>query len=352
MGVGLFGYVAVGVNSSGGTASNSVNITDFLPITGETLAEQRNDLQSAAITGIVDVQNICTGPTNVTGGVSVEVQPVSIGYLFRSFFDSTSTSLGGLSVGSGSFLSACNSHGTIRVHRFLASNAQFQSGSGSDVPTLTMHAFRGPNATVGVDSAFAYYKMACTDFELTFDTGAFITANFNYQGIATGYVPSTNAVIPQHVCFTWDAVSISIAGAADATFQNLTIRGNNNMEFIRTLDTTVNPSLLKRNGLRTFELSGNLSFQNHTQYGRFHNGSEFPVTVTVLGPLITAGFNHQLRLEMPRVKFTQVAPQINGPGFISVPFTAQAFYSVGSGTAFDAWLVNTRTSAYTVNSNG
>lgn len=350
MAVGMFGYVACGVESQGGTASHSVAICDWLPLVSETLAEQRTDLPSAAITGIVDVQNICQGPGTISGNVTVEVQPVSIGYLFRSFFDSTTTAQG--SGAATTFANYINSHATNRIHRFIASNAQFQAGSGSDVPTLTLHAFRGPSASTAVDSAFGYFQMACSDLEITFDTGAYITANAGFQGRGAAYVPSTTATIPQHVCFMWDSVSVSVAGAGDATFQNITWRGSNNMEFIRTLDGTVNPSLLKRNALRSFELSGNMSFQNHAQFGRFKNGSEFPMVITVRGPQISSGYNHTMRIDMPRVKFTQVAPQIQGPGFISMPFQATAFYSPGSATACDVWLVNTRISDYRTNSAG
>lgn len=348
MASGLFAYVGVGVESNAGNASSSVAICDFLPFTSENLTESRNDLVSAAMTGLVDVQNICTGPQNIGGSVTVEMQPVSIGYLLRSFFDATSTSVG--SASASAWYSQAASLAGVRIHQFIGKATQFQSGSGSDVPTLTLHALRGPSTTA--DSAFAYYNMSCTDFEMVFDTGAFLTATFNFQGRAAGYAAGTTPSLPGHICWTWNSASISIAGAANATFQNLTIRGNNNLEFIRTLDGTINPSLFKRNGLRTFEISGNATFQNHTEYQRFKNGSEFPMVVTVEGPVITGSTRHAMRINLPRVKYTALSPTANGPTFISVPFQGQAFYSAASAHACEILLVNTRISDYMTNSNG
>lgn len=350
MASGLFTWVGVGVESSAGTASGSVTICDYLPFTSENLTESRNDLQSAAITGLVDVQNICTGPQQIGGSISVEMQPVSIGYLLRSFFDSTSTAAG--SATAAAWFAQVASTAGVKVHQFIGKSTQFQAGSGSDVPTLTIQAERGP--TFASDSAFTYYNMACTDFEMVFDAGQFLTATFNFQGRAAGYAaqPAGAPNLPSHICWTWNSASISIAGAANTTFQNITLRGNNNLDFIRTLDGTINPSLFKRNGLRTFDISGNATFQNHTEYQRFKNGSEFPMVITVEGPVITGSVRHAMRINLPRVKYSALSPTANGPTFISVPFQGSAFYSPSSGEACEILLVNTRQSDYMTNSNG
>src|SRR2546422_590709 len=91
MAVGLVGYMGVGVESSGGTASSSVTIMDFIPFVSETLAATRVDLPDQSIRQIWDEPKIYNGQQNVGGNIQTVFHPMLTGYLLRTVFDVETT---------------------------------------------------------------------------------------------------------------------------------------------------------------------------------------------------------------------------------------------------------------------
>ena len=347
MAVGMTGFVAVGVESSGGTASHSVTPVAFLPFTTETLNQNKSTLDSTAITGIFDVLHRCDGPDNIGGSVTVEVQPATIGYLLRSVFD-TCTAAAADDAAS-DWRAAQSSGANVSVHQFIAKQAVFQSGSGSDVPTLTFHKYLGPSASS--DSSFAFYQMACSQAEITCDVGNFARATFDFVGRKAGKTARVTPTTPEQVCMTGVQTSVSIDGAGNASYETISVRINNALEQKFLLNGSANAELLRRTGFRTVEVNGTMSFQDHTQSARFLASSTGQLKVILTSDTnISSGHPHQLIITVPKFRYTALNPQIGGPGFISVPFQGVGEYHTGSGTSVEMLVVTSRTNNWTVNS--
>ncbi len=163
MSVGALGYVGVGVESSAGTASGSVAIADYIPILSENLIVNRSDLDDNSILAQWDEVRVYNGQQFVSGDVDMQVHPLASGYFLRSVFDVTTAAKGNNSAA----LPA--SHSAVFLHRFTTKQTQFQSGSGSDLPTLTFEIYRGP--AIGQGSSFAYYNCAGNTLELSVSAG-------------------------------------------------------------------------------------------------------------------------------------------------------------------------------------
>lgn len=347
MSTGMQGYFSVGVESSAGTASGSVTAVAFVPILSETLRVEINPLFSQGLTGRFYEQRAYNGLQSVAGTVEMEAEPNHMGWFLRSAFDATSTSPG--SLGSGGWDNLINSSATFKVHRFIALNTQFQSGSGSDLPTLTCEVYRGPGPATTAGSAFGYYNCSAGALEFAIEAGQL--ARMSVDLIGRDYSTlSARAVssYPNPDCFMWSQASVSIAGVGTALFESVRIRLDNGLESVPKLDGRLRPDLIKRNRFATVEMNGSISFQSFTDYDLFIAGSERPVVIS-----FTSLNSAQLRIQLPAFRYiTFPGPNLSGPGRISIPFTGRAMYHPGSLTPCEFNLVNNKTTSYLVNSTG
>ncbi len=342
MATGMLGYAAVGVNS---TTTDSVAVCDYVAFTSETFQVTPAPLFSQGITNKWDEQRAYNGLQTVGGNLSGEVHPTQFGYILRSAFDATSTA-----PGSGATFAvpaiAGNSSATWRAHQFILAQTQFQSGSGSDVPTMTWELARGP--AIGTASAFVYYGMACNVLEITVEGGNLARFSSDWLGVEYGRKAATTPAYSVPEAFLWSQCSVSVNGAGASTFEALTVRVNNQLVQPVKIEGRLRPSGSKRNAFRTVDVNGNIAFENDTQYDLFLAGSEFAVKL-----FFTAQNSTRLLIDLPAVRYTvHPGPNAQGPGRIVIPFQGRAMWHPGSGTAGQVVLVNQRVSPYTANSNG
>lgn len=340
MSVGMIGYFGLGVESS--TIQDSAATCDFVAITGETLAATRNDLIGQGLTQKFDEEETYNGLVSVGGNVSMEVHPLTIGYMLRSAFDATSTSVG--STGANAWYNIAGSHQSWRVHQFIAKQTTYQVGSGSDLPCLTFEVFRGPSTSVG--TAFLYYNCCANAMELSVQAGQLMGASFDFIGREYGRKAQQTPAFNTPAAFVWAQSSVSVNGVGKAHFESLTVRLNNALEPFPRLDGKYRNSIIRRTGFRTVEISGSLTFSDDTDYDLFTQGSESNLTVTFTLPT-----SEMLVIRAPAFRYTAFAPNLGGPGRVAVGFNGRAMWHAGSGTPLEVLLFNGRTNPYTVNSN-
>ncbi len=351
MASGMMAFMGVGVESSGaGDASTgawSATIVDFIPITGENLTVQRADLPDPSLWVNYFERKMYNGIRRVEGGVQFVAHPVLTGYLLRTAFDTCTVvdSSPLLQVGAG----LTNSHGGVKEHRFTAlGTGQFQSGSGSDLPTLTIEMNRGP--VMGSGSSFLYYNCAGNTLELTCEAGQFTRGSVELLGRDFGGKPrSTVSFIPPEA-FLWHTASVSVAGTARPQFESLTFRLENNLEAIPVLDGRNAPDLIKRNDFARVSVNGNVSFRTFDDYQTFLNGSEQVLKATFTGKTISgSGHQEKMEWEVPGFRFSTYPLNASGPQHITIGFTGRGMISPTSNYAARISLVNSRVSAYFVN---
>lgn len=341
MSVGLVGYMGIGVESSGGTASSSATIVDYLPFVSETLQVTRTDLPDPSIAAQWDERKMYGGQQTVGGGLQTIFHPTLSGYLLHTVFDVETAMQGFQTV----------SLAGLRDHRFTLKQTQFESGSGSDLPTLTIEMYRGPllQATTA-GSSFCYYNCTGNAGEIVLEAGQLVKVNVDLVGRDYGGIQKTAQTFAAPDGFTWNQASVAVVGQPSTLFSALTVRVENNLDQIPKLDGRLRADLLKRRDFRRVMVNGTLVFQTFSEWDRFTAGSEGRLLVTVTGSTATASFNNWLTIDVPRMRYSTLPVNISGPGPISISFTGRGMIDPTSGYACEVTMVNTRINAYTVNS--
>jgi hypothetical protein len=345
MSTGMLGFVGIGVESSGGASATGVYsapIHGYVPFISETLTNNRNDIESQVIQSQFDTVRMYTGLQTIQGAITAEVNPIAAGYLLRPVFDQC-TMVQSTALVSG----LVASHSGVRAHVFTAGQTQFHAGSCSDLPTVTVEVFRGPTTQTG--TSFVYYNCAGNTMELQIQAGQLAQMTVDLLGREYGRKAESTATFPAAEAFLWSQASVSIGGTARPIFESVTVRLNNALDAVPLLDGRLRPNLIKRNGFRTVEMNGTMSFQTDSDYDLFIAGSETAVRITFTGPAIsTAPANNAVfDISIPAFRYTAHPINIGGPGRISVPFQGRGMWHSGSGTALNIVLVNTKTVSYT-----
>lgn len=347
MAVGMVGFLGIGVESSGNagtTGAYSATIMDFIPFVSESMIRERNDLPDPSIWTNFDERKMYNGLQRVSGGVQTVVHPGLTGYLCRTAFDVATTARNAI------LLNGTNSDAGLYAHRFVTGQTQFQAGSGSDLPTITMEVNRGP--IMGSGSSFVYYNNAANALEFVIEAGQFLRCNVEMIGRdAGGKVRSVPSYVPP-ATFLWNTVSVAVAGASKPYYESLTVRLENNLEAVPTLDGRLLPDLVKRNDFRRVSVNGTLSFRNFDDYTSFLQGSESSLNLTAVGDVVApTGTNKEERLviDVPKFRYSTFAPNIGGPGRIVVNFTGRGMIDPTSLYSLQVTFVNTRQSPYSVN---
>jgi hypothetical protein len=348
MSTGMLGFIGIGVESSGGasaTGAYSAAVNNYVPFISETLTNNRNDIESQVIQAQFDTVRMYTGLQTIQGAITAEVNPIAAGFLMRPVFDQcTATQAHPLVASAGIVLS----HTGVRGHLFTAGQTQFHAGSCSDLPTITVEVGRGPTTQSG--TSFVYYNCAGNALELSIQAGQLASMTVDLVGREYGRKQASVPTFPAAEAFLWSQASVVIGGAARPIFESVTVRISNQLEATPLLDGRLRPNLIKRNGFRTVEVNGTMSFQTDSDYDMFIAGSETSLRMTFTGPQISAGVvNYAVfDIQMPAFRYTAHPINIGGPGRIGVPFQGRAMWHAGSGTAVTMVLVNTRTNPYTI----
>jgi hypothetical protein len=356
MAIGAIGYMVVGVDSSGNTAGTLSNspaggCQDFLPFISEGFAITKDDVPDVSISGNWDQDGVFNGIQRVEGNVTILAHPIQMGWFFQSAFDTSTTApCGSLSNGITGATSAATT--AAKEHLFITKNVQFQTGSGSDLPTLSFEIFRGPQ---GVGSAFAFYNCAANNLEVIFEAGQPGRVSADFIGRDHGRVPRRSTLtFGNPEAYIWCAASVQIGGQFSPILESLTTRVENALQGIARLDGRCRGyDLIKRTDFRRVFMSGTIGFNNDIQYDNFISGSETSIRVTCKGDNAIAGTNkNTFLIDAPRMRYNAFPVAVGGPGRVVTNFTAQCLYDNTSNYALQIFLVNTRISGYWVNSNG
>ncbi|MCI0660999.1 MAG: phage tail tube protein, partial [Acidobacteria bacterium] len=137
--------------------------------------------------------------------------------------------------------------------------------------------------------------------------------------------------------FAFDTCSLRIGGNATALVEGLTININNQLSGIPSLRNSRDIRMIRRTGPQLIRVSGNMAFEDITEYAKFLIETEQPF---VLNFYRADSFN--LRIDLPRVVYTTYPIGIAGRDRVLVNFDGIARYHPGSGHAIKMTLTTTR----------
>jgi hypothetical protein len=316
MAYGQLGHLGLCFQGSVGTPLT--NSLSFVPIVSETVAETIEPLVETGMYGRLAEPPRLEGVHKVEGEVRTEAHPVHIGSFLKAALGKVTTSL----------------QGSAFVHEFLPAAADWDNRAA--VPPVTMEVHRD------VGSAFVYSDMLATSLALEIAQGQLLSAKTAWVG---GRLTRQAAAAPSFKSgrpYTWDVASASYDGVAIADLRKVSLVFDNQLAAQYTLSSGRSPRRVVREGPQTVSIEGTLVLQDQVLFQEFLDQSEKRLVLAFDGPQVASGTNARLTLDVPRLRFTEFAPQLAGPGQVEVGFAAKGVYDTTSGYALRVTLVNTQ----------
>lgn len=290
----------------------SVNSTHWLPIMSESVTKKIPGLISESMRGIFEEGDSYEGPHTNEGDVEIEAASVPLGTLLSCMFEETAN------VNSGS----------VYTRTFKPRTADWDDTSAGRPFTIYKY--------LEVGSAMQYSNMNGSSLELSISNGEFFKAKMSVVGGSFSQIAATTPSYPDDKIWTWDTVSVSFGGTANADIENLTITIDEAIEAKHTLNNAKVPSHTKHTGFRTVSIDGTIKFDTQDEYQAFLSQSERQLLMHFEGvTAIQSGYNESITIDLPKMRYDDFPPQATGPGEVSVGFTARGKYSVDSATLLE-----------------
>lgn len=316
MGFGTAGFLAVSRQNSFGTATNS---WEYVPIISENLTTNIDQLVEESIRNRYEEGPSRQGLLSVTGDIVMEMNPLMIGHFFRGCFGPTSNT----------------AVGSVFDTYFLPTQSDFSSDCA--LPPYTLQVYRD------VGSSWQFTDTLINAISVEINGNALARATVSVIARTSSLMPFTTAAFPTGDPWSWDAASVSIAGTANAAIETLTIKAENNIEGVITLDTTKRWNRMLRNGFRTFGISGTVDFTSQDEYNQFRSQTEQRFLVNLKGETeVGSGYTDNLLFDLPSVRYASFGAGISGPNRLQASFDGAGKYNTTSSYAFKATLTNTK----------
>lgn len=318
MSYGQKSHVAIAFQEAWG--SSNVTSLYHMQHLDENVGLEIPDLVDESARGVFDEGDSYAGPKVVNGDLTINVKSIPLGVLFRGIF------------GAATVVQAESAD--VFTHTFKPRTADFGDESAGD--PLTYFKFLDDGG-----SASLFYNLNINGLELGVSNGEFLTAKASFVGGSFEQNADIAAAFPSGKRLTWDAASLQLGGAAVGTIKALTVKVDESLAAMHTLDGSKYPSRVKRTGARTIEVAGTILFDNQTEWQKFLAQTEEPMIATFVGPNeISSGYNDVLEITLPLLRHMDFKPVAPGIGQLEVGFTSKAKYSTTSATAMQIALTN------------
>jgi len=228
---------------------------------------------------------------------------------------------------------------TAKQHIFIPRQDDFHADCPLNPYTLEVYRDQG--------DSFQFLGAIFNTLKLDFSTtDKILKATCGIISKNLGDVAKTSVALETTNPFTWNQAVISIGDSPVVNNDILSfgIDYNNACKARYTLNNTVIPRSIIRDGFRVTAVNFVIDFVNRTEYNKFLLGSEQAFLVKFEGAEIAgnAGVYYTLQIDMPKVQYKAFPINIGGPGRLTCAVTAKANYDPTGGVlyAIKAKLIN------------
>ena len=285
----------------------SVNSVHFLPILNESVGKNIPPIMSETMRGLFEEGDVYEGANTNDGDIEIEAMCVPVGLLLSCVLEQT----------------AMITSGSMYTRTFRPRTTDWDSKSAGRPFTIYKD--------TGVGSAMLFSNMNGVGFEMAIANGELVKMKMSVAGGAfsqTAPISANSTPYPSGRIFTWDVISASFGGTAIADIAAMTIKLNEAVEPIHTLNNSKLPSGTKHTGFRTLDVDGTLKFNDQTEYQAFLAQSERSLVVNMQGAtLVQSGYYESVAISVPAFRYTEFKPALAGPNEITVGFTAKGLWT-------------------------
>lgn len=318
MAYGQSGHLAINFQDSFGTSN--ADSAHFVPLISESIAETVNQITEENMYARLAESPLREGTHEIGGDIRTEAHPIALGALLKASLGAVSTT----------------PQDSAFLHEFLPVGSDWDDFAALPPMTLDIHRDAG--------SAFLYYDVLGSALALEIAHGNLLAASLSVVGGRFAQkgpgTPGFHAGKP----WGWEVVSASYDGAGIADLRQISLTFDNQLASQFTLSAENVPRRIKREGPQTVQVEGTILFVDQTLFQEFRAQSEKRLLLTFAGETIAQSYQNLLTLDFPRLRFSEFAPQMAGPGQVEVGFRARGVFDTASGYALRVTLTNTQAS--------
>ncbi len=316
MGLGNQGHIGMSVQAAYKTATTSF---DYVPFISESLTTQVEEIIQENMLSRFDEGDSQAGIITVAGEIVFEPHPILMGHFLRGVCGQASSTI----------------VDSAMQWEFLPVQTEWDSSFVLPPYTLQVHR--------DVGSAWQFTDAMIHALAMEVTAGGIMKCTASVMARVSSLMdpdtPSFGAGDP----WIWDQASVSLDGSGNGDFEAITVTIDNPVEGVSLLDNSKMFGRFKRSGPRTVKLSGTMDFVSQAEYNNFRANSHQPMIITMTGATeVASGYPEVLKLDMPKVRYTDLNPIITGPNRLSVSMEGNAKYDTTSSYSIRPTMVNTR----------
>jgi hypothetical protein len=316
MAYGHRGHLGVTFQESFGTTFTGSPF--YVPLVSERIGERIEQLVEANVYGRLSEPPTHEGTHEIGGEIRTEAHPIYLGVWLKAALGQAASTL----------------QDSVYVHEFLPAPADWDAFAA--LPPLTLEVHRD------VGSAYLYADMLAGALTLEVAHGQLLGATAEVLGGRSARQAASAPDFRPGRPWTWDVVSASYDGAGIAEFRRLSVAFDNRLAPQYALTGGKGPHRIKRDGAQQVRVEGTFLLENDLLFAEYLDQAEKRLLVVLTGEGIGSGYTATLTLDVPRLRLSEVAPQLSGPGQLEVNFAGAGVFDATSGYALRATLTNTQ----------
>jgi hypothetical protein len=316
MAYGQNGHIGISFQDSFGTAN--VDSMDYFTFVSESISENIEELLSESLSARYEEPDAYNGMTDISGDIVTEIHPHTTGKLLMAWAGQESVA----------FVGSCYSHLMVPINDDWDAEV-------SALQPCTIEIYRDTG------SAYQYFDMLCNQLVLEISQGALYRCTASWIGANFAFMNKSTPSYVTGSLFTWDTVSVSLAGTGINDVSDLTITLNNNLEGFAYLDLQRTYGRILRNGYRTIETGGTMLLVGDDEYRNYRDGTLQRLIVTATQPNTIMDAHNQVEIDIPKMKYRAFDAPLDGVGLVDATFEGKGTYDTTSSYAVKFTVVNT-----------
>lgn len=316
MAYGFAGHIGISKETTWGSGTTA---TDYIEALSESMTLTFDRFVTKNIIGTLAEPDDVAGVQRIEGELEIHGHPVSIGYLLKGALQTKSV--------------------TVVASGFLWTNTFLSTKQGDDFSNETPLQPYSLEIFRDVTSSVRYTGVVVNELEIGFAPNQDVRFRAGLLARGQEIIAATTPTFPNSPAkpFTFDTVSISIAGTGTTLIEALSVTIQNNLEGIPKLNQSTAIAAIRRTDHQMIAISGTLDFTSLDEYLNFVNQTEQRFTISC-----TKADSFQMVIDIPRVVYTAFPLGIPGKERLTVDFEGKGYYHSGSGTAIQIDLTTTK----------
>lgn len=337
MGYGAQYVMGIARQTAAGSAGAVLTVTSYhhIPFISTDVGYEKQEVISQNLTGRFEQGASYDGIANIAGTIEYEPLPKALGAILTAAIGQP----------------ASVTSGSLRTLTFLPRTADFSSTLINEPHSILGKFSDVASAELAYDTQFGAVEFQFQQGQLLRSRATVVGGLRMPTGAGSAGLALTLDTVDLSAGFLWDVASISYGGGTVGNLSSITVRLNDNIEPLYTLNGTLLPYKYTRTGFREVTVQGEMLFDTRSMYNDFTAVNttvtrQLLITARNTRAQVQSGYYPTLTIDVPQMKITTLKPAVSGPSEVRVPFTGRGIIDPASNYTFKATLITTYAGGY------